>query len=95
VTKLEEAARAIFEHRQFKAPVPWVERGNSFKQDEARDYARAVVLALRKPSEVMTQAILAAQHAQYVEARFLTNEPMNLASQGWVGGIDAILNEKA
>ena len=53
----EAVARAIFEHWQFQGrmagtmaganPVPWVGGGNSFKQNEARDYADAALAVLQ------------------------------------------------
>lgn len=52
---VERMARAIFEHWQFQGrmagtmaganPVKWIEGGNSFKQEETRDYARAALTA--------------------------------------------------
>lgn len=48
---VERAARAVYERMpfdgdaQYKVKPPWVERGNSLKQDEARRYARAALEA--------------------------------------------------
>lgn len=44
---IEEMARSIFCHRSFGAPVKWMDGGNSLKQDEARDYARAAFAIAR------------------------------------------------
>lgn len=43
---IEVAAKAIFEHWNFGAPVAWVPRGNSLKQTEARAYAREAIEAI-------------------------------------------------
>lgn len=50
---VERVAKAIFETTDFGAPacVSWVERGNSFAQDEARSYARAAITAIITPKE--------------------------------------------
>lgn len=50
---VERVARAIFETPDFGAPacVSWVNRGNSFKQDEARSYALAAITAIITPKE--------------------------------------------
>ena len=52
---VEKMARAIFDHWQFQGrmagtmagsnPVKWIEGGNSFKQEESRDYASAALTA--------------------------------------------------
>ena len=63
--KLEKAARAIYDMMPFdgvgseKKPA-WVEGGNSLKQDEARRYARAAVVAVLKgiKSEVFGESIV-------------------------------------
>lgn len=41
--RVELAAKAIFEHWEFGAPVAWVEYGNSEMQDRARRFARAAI----------------------------------------------------
>lgn len=56
VEAIEAAAKAIYEHWQFKTPknYPWIPGGNSTKQDEARSYAVAALSAAhhaRKPKE--------------------------------------------
>ena len=52
---VEKAAQAVFEHWQFQAyrdnvgtpaTVSWTPNGNSLKQDQARDYARAALEAV-------------------------------------------------
>jgi hypothetical protein len=56
--KLEKAARAIYDMMPFdgvgseKKPA-WQEGGNSLKQDEARRYARAAVVAVLKELQPM------------------------------------------
>jgi hypothetical protein len=48
----ELAAKAIFEHWAFAAPVAWVDGGNSDMQDRARRFARAALAAARaEPAE--------------------------------------------
>lgn len=43
---IENAAKAIYAQWYYEAEyVPWVERGNSVKQHEARDIAREALLA--------------------------------------------------
>lgn len=44
---IELMAKTIFQHWQFKAPVDWIDGGNSNKQLEARSYAFAVFTALK------------------------------------------------
>lgn len=41
--RVELAAKAIFEHWEFGAPVAWVDQGNSDMQDRARRFARAAL----------------------------------------------------
>ena len=45
---LERIAQIVFEHRHFQqsANVKWTPGGNSIKQDEARDIARAILAVL-------------------------------------------------
>lgn len=54
---VEAGARAIFEHWQFQGdkpePIPWVVGGNSFKQDQARDYARTALTATLEAGDMM------------------------------------------
>lgn len=45
--QIELAAKAIFEHWAFAAPVAWVDGGNSDMQDRARRFARAALAATR------------------------------------------------
>jgi hypothetical protein len=52
----EEVAQAIFEAREFGAPCAWVPYGNSFKQDEARSYARCAIAAMRPVIEAAHNA---------------------------------------
>lgn len=63
---VERVAVAIFEHWQFQeyritATVEWVKGGNSFKQDEARAYARAALAAvyeaIKEPTPEMVEAM--------------------------------------
>lgn len=44
---VEAGAREIYNHWRFQAQVKWVDGGNSLKQDEARDYARASYVVAR------------------------------------------------
>jgi hypothetical protein len=46
---VEAVARALYEHWQFAAQVPWVAGGNSVMQDKARDFGRAA-LAVARPA---------------------------------------------
>ena len=43
---VERVAQNVFEHWRFAAPVAWEPRGNSLKQEEARDLARAALSAM-------------------------------------------------
>jgi len=47
--QIELAAKAIYDHWQFRSPVStpaWVDRGNSLQQDRARSFARAALEAV-------------------------------------------------
>jgi hypothetical protein len=52
MTDEEAVAKVIFTHWQFQRSCPggqflWVDGGNSHKQDEARDFARAAIADAR------------------------------------------------
>jgi hypothetical protein len=54
---IEAAAKAIYRHFPGAEAHPWVESGNSFKQDEARRYARAALAA--KPAASVESSLVA------------------------------------
>lgn len=65
----------------------WVAGGNSFKQDEARQYARAVIKAMREPTEAMIVD---------VEKRVEAAESLNgtfFVDEIWKAMIDFILDD--
>lgn len=49
-TTVEEAAKAVFQQLAGWCGQPWVEGGNSLKQDEARRYASAALSAVQAPA---------------------------------------------
>jgi hypothetical protein len=63
---VEAMAREVYNHWQFQAQVRWVEGGNSIKQGEARDYARAALAAARP---LIIRAARAEADAEIAELR--------------------------
>ena len=83
---MEKVARAVYEHWNFypadagKDCTPWVSGGNSYRQEQARDYARAALAvvyeAMREPDE------------ETLGPGIYSAADVMLASQ-WVNGPDA------
>ena len=88
-TMRERVARAIFECRAFGAPVMWVPGGNSLNQDEAREFAEAVLSAMRDPTGAMKDAGAESYGLTDIvvgpAAKMLSGQP----SKAWMAMIDA------
>lgn len=86
---VEEAAKAIFEHWQFQPAagtlIPWVPKGNSLKQDEARDYARA---ALSAALGVAEQDMVMVSRDEWRKVRFRAgiDDPEEIAALTKIAG---------
>lgn len=58
---VEMVAQAVYEHWNFypadagKDCTPWVSGGNSYRQEQARDYARAALSVVYEAMEVSTR----------------------------------------
>lgn len=99
--EIEAAARAIYEHRYFgrdggnlnlNKPA-WMPRGNSFMQDEARDFARVALLASGLP--IALERVKAAEALiQESAAQFRYYEKQHRAKQTPEADAKAEVNEK-
>ena len=91
---IERAAQAILESRSFYGGDPkktaWVARGNSDRQDEARNLARAAIAAMREPSKAMVRK------AEFTSDMNMMDCPTigwECATKLWQAMIDAALKE--
>jgi hypothetical protein len=89
MSMVEKVARAIYKDESFYGEDPkkvaWVEGGNSFRQDDARQLAYAALLAMREPSEAM----IAAATPELMKFCRVSNG----FCSGWQKAIDAALAE--
>lgn len=78
---VEMVARAIYERPEFfgndPKKTPWVERGNSFAQDDTRALARAALDALAAAGRLVPEGCVA------VERKLLTEAHACMRETGW------------
>ena len=90
----ERLAFVVYEKMRAKDPegekYPWVPNGNSHKQNEAREYVRAVLEALREPTAPMKYAVCEAEEDSGLV--FAAGEHIGWLD-AWRVAIDAALKE--
>jgi hypothetical protein len=84
MTKLEQVARSIRDCMLSRHVI--------VLDDDAADMARAAVEALREPTISVIEAVEDSMYDHLPEPRSWTQQ---CAKDGWIAGIDAILNEKS
>ena len=95
---IERVAKSIYERMEYDGPPntakpEWVPRGNSFKQDDARRYARAAIAAMREPTWEQRQAFTRWWLEQWVRGPTQTPTVEEM-DDAWRAMIDAALSDE-